>query len=208
MTDNINVTPGSGAVVAADDISGALWQRVKIGIGADGTAVDLAAGTASMPTQGAAAHDAAAAGSPVLLGGYAQSAEQAAVSAADVAHLVTDLVGKLITLPYANPENFVSGVTAAITGTGDTSVIAAQGAGVRLYITSIIVTNSHASVGTVVNIKDDTTTILTGYAAAAGGGFVITLPAPLRLTANKALQAANATTGSNTYVTAIGYKGA
>ena len=40
MADNITVTPGTGASIAADDISGALWQRVKIGLGADGAAVD------------------------------------------------------------------------------------------------------------------------------------------------------------------------
>lgn len=41
MADNVGYTPGSGATVAADDIGGVLHQRVKIGIGADGTAVDL-----------------------------------------------------------------------------------------------------------------------------------------------------------------------
>jgi len=34
--DNINVTPGAGATIAADDISGALHQRVKIVTGSDG----------------------------------------------------------------------------------------------------------------------------------------------------------------------------
>ena len=43
MPDNVGYTPGSGATVAADDIGGVLHQRVKIGIGADGTAVDLSA---------------------------------------------------------------------------------------------------------------------------------------------------------------------
>jgi hypothetical protein len=36
MADNINVTPGTGASVAADEIAGALHQRVKITVGADG----------------------------------------------------------------------------------------------------------------------------------------------------------------------------
>lgn len=43
MADNIAVTPGAGASVAADDIGGVLYQRVKIGVGADGTAVDVSA---------------------------------------------------------------------------------------------------------------------------------------------------------------------
>ena len=41
MADNVGYTPGTGAVVAADDIGGVLHQRIKVGIGADGTAVDV-----------------------------------------------------------------------------------------------------------------------------------------------------------------------
>jgi hypothetical protein len=40
MSDNTEVTPGSGATVAADDVDGALHQRVKISVGADGSAAD------------------------------------------------------------------------------------------------------------------------------------------------------------------------
>lgn len=36
MADNVNVTPGTGVVIAADDIGGVVHQRVKIVIGADG----------------------------------------------------------------------------------------------------------------------------------------------------------------------------
>lgn len=41
MADNIGYTPGSGATIAADEIGGVLYQRMKIGIGADGAATDL-----------------------------------------------------------------------------------------------------------------------------------------------------------------------
>lgn len=41
MTDNLAVTPGSGASVAADDVGGQLYQRVKPAIGVDGVAVDV-----------------------------------------------------------------------------------------------------------------------------------------------------------------------
>ncbi|MCE2922151.1 MAG: hypothetical protein LW837_19685 [Roseomonas sp.] len=40
MSDNIGYTPGSGATVAADNIGGALHQRVKISVGSDGVAAD------------------------------------------------------------------------------------------------------------------------------------------------------------------------
>jgi hypothetical protein len=41
MADNIGYTPGTGATIAADEIAGVLHQRIKIGIGADGTATDV-----------------------------------------------------------------------------------------------------------------------------------------------------------------------
>jgi hypothetical protein len=43
LADNIAVTPGTGATVAADDISGVLYQRVKVQHGGDGTATDTSA---------------------------------------------------------------------------------------------------------------------------------------------------------------------
>ncbi len=53
MADNVTITPGTGASIAADDIGGVLHQRVKISVGADGAAADLAPGqvakTASLP---------------------------------------------------------------------------------------------------------------------------------------------------------------
>ncbi len=41
MADNVTITPGVGASIAADDISGVLHQRVKISIGAEGAASDM-----------------------------------------------------------------------------------------------------------------------------------------------------------------------
>jgi hypothetical protein len=43
MSDNIGYTPGAGAIIAADNVDGALLQRVKLGVGGDGTAVDVSA---------------------------------------------------------------------------------------------------------------------------------------------------------------------
>lgn len=43
MTDFVGYTPGTGASVAVDDIGGILHQRVKLGIGDDGVAVDVSA---------------------------------------------------------------------------------------------------------------------------------------------------------------------
>jgi hypothetical protein len=43
MADNIGYTPGTGATIAADEVGGALYQRVKLTTGADGTADDVSA---------------------------------------------------------------------------------------------------------------------------------------------------------------------
>jgi hypothetical protein len=43
MSDNIQVTAGSGTTIAADDISGVLHQRVKLTWGVDGSATDASA---------------------------------------------------------------------------------------------------------------------------------------------------------------------
>jgi len=41
MADNVGYTPGSGASIAADDVGGVLYQRVKLAAGVDGTATDV-----------------------------------------------------------------------------------------------------------------------------------------------------------------------
>jgi cell division protein FtsX len=48
MADNIGYTPGAGATIAADDIGGALYQRVKLAHGPDGSATD-ASDSAPLP---------------------------------------------------------------------------------------------------------------------------------------------------------------
>ena len=43
MADNVGYTPGTGALVAADDVGGVLYQRIKPAFGEDNTAVDVSA---------------------------------------------------------------------------------------------------------------------------------------------------------------------
>lgn len=122
-----------------------------------------------------------------------------------------DLSGRIVTAPYTNPENMVSGGTAAMTGTTSTSLMAAPASGLRNYMTHLICTNSHATVGTFVLVQDGSggTTIYEGYAAAVGGGFSITLPVPLRQpTTATALYVQDVTTGANVICFGSGYKAA
>lgn len=159
---------------------------------------------------GNVAHDGADAGSPVKTGAKAGSADQTAVANNDRTDIRADTLGHQVVRPYALHENLISAATAAITNTTSTSVLAAAGAGVRNYVTSVLVTNSHATVGTLVTITDGSggTTLYAGYAAPVGGGFALSFPTPLRGSANTAIHAVCGTTGSNTYVSASGYKSA
>jgi len=104
---------------------------------------------------GDVAHDSADAGEPVKIGGKGLSADPTAVATADRVNALFDLLGKQVVLPYAIPESAVSGaITTAMTGTTSTSLVAAPGSGLRNYITTIIVSNAHGTVGTDVIIQD------------------------------------------------------
>ena len=107
---------------------------------------------------------------------------------------------------HGGPADAVSGQTTAMTGTSDTSLIAAQGSGVRTYIDTLTFTNNHATVATDVAIKDGTTERWR-VRVAAGGCETVPFATPLRGSANTAWQAANVTTGSSVIVSAAGFKG-
>jgi hypothetical protein len=111
---------------------------------------------------------------------------------------------------YAPSANLVSGaITTPMTGTTSTQLLAAPSSGLRNYITTIIVSNAHATIPTDVIITDGGTTLLTIPAAIGYGGAVVTLPTPLRQpTTATAIMCANVTTGASTKVSAVGYKAA
>lgn len=166
--------------------------------------LSLPASTNTLEVVGDVAHGSASGGNPLLLGAHAVSAEPSAVDTADVSRIQSDLTGKLIFLPYAIPECFLSGTNSA-TGTSNTEVIAAQGGSTRIYLTTLIIHNS-SSTNTLVNIKDGTTTKLV-IPAPANGGAVVKLDPPLRGTANTALNFASGSGVTTMYVSATGYKG-
>lgn len=199
-----------GALPAGDNNIGNVDLASAIPAGTnnigDVDVLSLPTGASAAQVQGTVAHDSAAANNPVLLGARAINASPTAVANADVTTLSADLLGKLITVPYAPPELFVSGVTADIVNTTRTEVIAAGAAGVRHYITHILVQNSHATVSSWVNIEDGTTAKYSVYALAGGGGASITLPVPLVGTAATAWNASAVTTGANIRVSMSGYK--
>lgn len=172
----------------------------------------LPASTNTLEIVGDAAHDAAIAGNPVRMAGRALTSDYTAVAAGDTADLITTLLGKLVTIPYANPANTWSYAAASggITNTTGVTIKTAAGAGIRNYVTSVSVVNGHASVDTDVQIRDGAsgTVLWRGFAKAGGGGVSATFDVPLRGSANTLLEVACGTTGSATYVNATGYAAA
>lgn len=197
LTNKLLVTPDANSAVNVAQVGGT--NAVSAGL----------AGT--LAVGGSVATNVAITSNPINNGAQGVSSENSAVTTGRMVQLVSDLVGKLIVLPYANPENFVSGaITAAMTSTTSTSLIASPGGSLRNYITQITVSNSHATVGTDIIIQDGSggTTLYTIPAAAVYGGAVVTFPVPLRQpTTATALFCANVTTGASTKVSATGYKG-
>ena len=161
----------------------------------------------SVKAVGAAAHDAAASGNPLLVGLEARTTDGTAVTSGDAVRALADTLGKQVVLQGAVHDLIATG-TANYTTTSAADVIAAAGAGVRIAVTSILVTNAHATVSTKVTIRDGTTSKIVGYAAAAGGGFALNSGGrPLFITtANTAATAICGTTGADVDVSISGYK--
>lgn len=174
--------------------------------------VTLAAGTNTNEVVGDVAHDSPIGGNPVRIAGRALTSDYTAVAAGDTADLITTLLGKLVTMPYANPNNTWSSAAASggIVNTTGVTAKAAAGAGVRNYIVSIDVVNGHATVDTDVQIRDGAagTVLWRGFAKAAGGGISRKFDPPLRGSANTLVEIACGTTGSATYFNLAGFTAA
>lgn len=148
----------------------------------------------------------------VALGLRAQNAEATAVTNGQQVAMASDLAGKPIVLPFANPENFLDGnITSAMTGTSSTAVtgMGAQASGIRNYVTTCVASNSHATVGTMILLQDGSggTTLAQLPAAPAFGGATVHFNPPIKTTAATGLFGQNVTTGANTFLTCTGYKG-
>lgn len=152
------------------------------------------------------AHDAADAGNPEKLGAKATSSvsAQTLVATADRTNVVAGLDGVLLTRPHCNLEDIVSGNASNTDGTS-TQCIAAQAAGIKTYLTTIIVVNTHASTDTQVDIKDGVTVKATVPVPHASG-VVVNLPVPLPGTAATAWNFDQAHTVTTIICTMIGFK--
>jgi hypothetical protein len=169
--------------------------------------VDIASfPAAALEVVGDVAHDAIAAGNPVLTGAVARTTEPTAVAAADLAQLMADLTGKLVTLPYCTPDQMVNAqITKTTTAIQD--VLAAGGVGVRNYVTSISASNTSAT-GVRIDFSDGATIFASFFLAASGGGVSHIMPVPIRGTANTAVRATLSAAVTDVRISVQGYKSA
>ncbi len=153
--------------------------------------VDLAAVSVVVDVVGSVAQSGATPGDPVMIGGEAVDVDDTAPptrvdTESDVTRLATDFDGVLFVRPHGPQywDYHVDG-SSALT---DATVHAAPGAGLSLYVCTIVVASGAA---TAMNVffEESTTKVLGPYylEAVAGRGLVIQFNPPKKISANVAL---------------------
>lgn len=194
--------PGQGSIVGGLGPTG-LFQSFRMTVSSD---VSVNVVQTSFTVVGNVASGATDSGNSVKIGGIGRTTYQAVVTDGQRADAQLDSEGKQVIIPYAVPALSTSGVTAAMTGTASTVILSSGATGVNTYVTHLSCFNSHATVGTVINIKNGNVLKYTGYATAAGGGWSSSFPTPINPNGTASeWTATNATTGSNTYCDMTGF---
>ena len=182
------------------------------------TALDLGSGTGGTRTirtmidssqlDPTVAHDAADSGAPYKQGFKATTslAGLTLVANADRTDGFAGVDGAQIVRPHANLEDLVSGLLANTDG-ASTSVIAAQAAGVKTYITTVIIANTSATAVTV-DLRDGAAGSVkaTFPVPANTSGVVCNLPVPLGFSAATAVCMDGSAAASTVTCTLIGFK--
>ncbi len=184
--------------------SGSVTPRLEVSLGT--SLVRLPPGGLSV--SGDVAHDAADSGNPVKVGARATTSLSSPTPVAnnDRSDLFTDADGALLVRPYANLADRVHPVPTAITDGSSTSVVAAQGAGIRFCAATITVSNSSATFVNV-DIRDGTAgAVLHTIPAPATAGATVSFPVNFCTSANTAMAADPSAAATTITVSAVGVK--
>lgn len=200
----VTIASDSTGVLSIDDNGGSLTVDGSVSISS------LPASTNTIEVVGDVAHDAAAAGNPVLIAARATNSVEGLtqVAAADSTFITADLNGCVVTRPHTTLEEII---TERVSNTDGTSTaftnFAAGGAGIHNYITTFSVFNSSATDG-YVDIRDGAAgSILFTLPAPATGGSIHSFPVPLKqTTANTALAYDVSGALTTVYISAIGFQ--
>ena len=167
-------------------------------------------GTVTTLTGGGIAHDGVDSGNPHKIGAKATTSLSGVtlVSSADRTDLYAGVDGVQITRPHCNLEDIVSERVTNTDGasTAFASGLAAPGAGVRLYLTSLIICNSSAAFCTV-DIRDGSAgSVLATVPVPASSGVIFNPPVPLKFSANTAVAYDASAATTTLTITGIGFK--
>lgn len=197
MSNNINVTPGTGKTVATEEVSSSQYQQVKLVDGRTGSVTGLTIfpdGSAKVSVIGSVSVSQSGtwitsiSGTPSISGTVGSSV-LGTVPVTQSGSWATSVVGSPLVTYLAPKASWISAVTSTLTGVGLTSVLNAAGTSIKNYVTHIMVTNA-ASVATIVDIKDGGGAVIySGFAAASGGGFSSNINPPVSGSANKSVDA-------------------
>jgi len=164
---------------------------------------------------GGAAADGSTAANPIAIGAEARTSSKTSVSNASVVRPIATQDGRLITRPHSIPENewVYAAASGGITNTTTAvTIVAAQAAGVRNYLTSLQLSSDVLGAATEIAIRDGAggTVLWRGKIGTAGIAGVITIQFsdPLKSTAATLLEVVTLTASvtGGVYVNAQGYK--
>jgi hypothetical protein len=153
--------------------------------------------------EGLAAAGATQAGDPLNTGCTVATTAPTAATDGQAQKVICGTEGTLLTKPYTYKEAWLAGAANTTANTA-TTVIAAQGANIKIYVTSFQCSNSSATT-TTFSLND---TVTSQFICPAGAGTNLVFPVPLVVTAaNTALTATAAAGVTTIYFNAQGYKG-
>lgn len=153
----------------------------------------------SVAVGGTAASGASVTGNPLLSGARAATANPTAVTDGQVVALMADVLGKLVTTPYA-PRALTGAVAVSATDNSSHTLIGAGASGVYNDILSLTITNTSATT-TYVTISDGTASYV--YAAVTTDTRGQTFTLPRKATSTATAWTYQVTTGETTiYVSA------
>jgi hypothetical protein len=182
IIDNMVLAAGT-ANIGDVDVLTLGGQTPAFGSGANGaTVLRTALATDSPGVIPLIAHDGADSGDPLKTGGRAVAGLSGLtlVAAADRTDSLYGVDGAQYVRPHCGLEDIVTGNATNTDGTS-TSCIASSGAGVKTYLTSVVLCNTSATAITV-DIKDGSTTKVS-LPLPAGSGCIFNPPIPIPGTA-------------------------
>ena len=205
-TSTIAVTQGSGKNIATHSFTeDAVTKELQRVVPTNSSGTEIGTGTNPFDVEGDIAHNAADSGKPVKMGFKAHNTLSTItlVDDNDRAQGVSDLDGAQIIRQGSPIGDSVSG-NASNTDGANTQVIAAQGAGVKTYITDVTITNTSAS-NIFVELKDGTTTKWT-FPVPASGGVTHSFSTPIGGTANTAWNFDPSAASTTIYCSVAGFR--